>query len=178
MHFPADALPPEVDECQVHVESSLCGQFQLPENMELIGGVYWITTNQEFAKPVTVEFQHCAIPEHIENLTFIVTKRTVGDLPYKFCILDGGRFSLGTDYGKISLSHFCGVAIASQSPRRPSTIQRICCRSHQLESDVRTYRARVWYSRSGCRKWAIYFTIMQDLTLYITVSIHPAVIIN
>ena len=28
MHFPDNALPPEVDECQVHVESSVCGQFQ------------------------------------------------------------------------------------------------------------------------------------------------------
>ena len=27
-----NALPPGVDECQVHVESSLCGQFQFPEN--------------------------------------------------------------------------------------------------------------------------------------------------
>lgn len=60
MHFPDNALPPEVDECQVHVESSLCGQFQFPENTVLISGVYWITTGQKFVEPVIVEFQHRA----------------------------------------------------------------------------------------------------------------------
>ena len=94
IHFPNNALPPEVDECQIHVESSLCGQLQFPKNTELISGVYWITMGQKFVELVIVEFQHCVKPEHVQNLTFVITKRTVGDLPYKFSILDGGMFSL------------------------------------------------------------------------------------
>ena len=75
MHFRDNALPPEVNECQVHVESSLCGQFQFPENTEVISGVYWITMGQkfvEFVEPVIVEFQHCTKPKHVENLTLFL----------------------------------------------------------------------------------------------------------
>ena len=33
LHLPEGALPPEANECQVHVKASLSGQFQLPEGM-------------------------------------------------------------------------------------------------------------------------------------------------
>ena len=172
MHFPDNALPPEVDECQVHVESSLCGQFQFPENIELISGVYWITTGQKFVEPVIVEFQHCAKPEHVENLTFVITRRTVGDLPYKFSILDGGLFSLGTDCGRISLTHFCGVAIASQSPTPPSLLQRLKrCFSGTQSSDVKTYLAKFYYSKGDNHTWDVYFVIIWNTKLHIAVSI-------
>ena len=167
MHFSNNALPPKVDECQVHVESSLWGQFQFPENTELISRVYWITMGQKFVEPVIVEFQYCAKPEHVENLTFVITRRTVGDLPYKFSILDGGLFSLGTDYGRISLTHFCGVAIASQSPPPPSLLQRIkCCFSGTQSSDVKTYLARF-----DNHTWDVYFVIIWNTKLHIAVSI-------
>ena len=172
MHFPDNALPPEVDECQVHVESSLCGQFQFPENIELISGVYWITTGQKFVEPVIVEFQHCAKPEHVENLTIVVTWRTVRDLPYKFSILDGELFSLGTDYGRISLTHFCGVAVASQSPPPQSLLQRLKhCFSGTQSSDVRKYLTRFYYSKGDSHTWDVYFVIIWNTKLHIAVSI-------
>ena len=174
MHFPDNALPPEVDECQVHVESSLCGQFQFPENTELISRVYWITTDQEFAKPVTVEFQHCAKPEYVENLTFVVTKHTPEDLPYKFNILDGGLFSLGTQYGSINLTHFCGLGIHYRPLHPPSLMQRLCCRCLNLGSyHVESYFSRLYYcdSISGTHSWELYFVITWNLDLHIEVSV-------
>ena len=169
MHFPDNALPPEVDECQVHVESSLSGQFQFPENTEFISGVYWTTTGQKFVEPVIVEFQHCAKPEHVENLTFVITRRTVGDLPYKFSILDGGLFSLGTDYGRISL---CGMAIASQSPSPLSLIQRLKrCFSGNQSSNVRKHLARFYYSKGDNHTWDVYLVIIWNTKLHIAVSI-------
>ena len=174
IHFPDSALPPEVDECQVHVESSLCGQFQFPENTELISGVYWITTDQEFTKPVTVEFQHCAKPQHVENLTFVVAKHTPEDLPYKFNIVDGGLFSLGTQYGSICLTHFCGFGIGHQSSHRPSLMQRLCCRAYQLleSHNVTSYLARLYYCNSinGTDSWEVYFVITWNLHIHIDVS--------
>ena len=177
IHFSADALPPEVDECQVHVESSLCGQFQFPENTELISGVYWITTGQEFVKPVTVEFQHCAKPEHIENLTFVVTKSSREDFPYKFDILEGGMFSYGTQYGSINLTHFCGLGIVCQSQGHPSLIQTLCCRALPPESDM-NYFARLYHKSNGTQTWEMHFVITRDLELHITVSINSTLLSN
>lgn len=172
MHFPDSALPPEVDECQVHVESSLSGLFHFPDT-ELISGVYWITTEQKFNKAVTVEFQHCVAPDHAKNLTFVVAKRTPEDLPYNFNIHDGGEFSRETKYGSISLTHFCGFAIGYKSPTQSSLIQKLkdCCCGISDLPDLKGYSARFYYESRGNHSWEVYFVITWNMELHITVSI-------
>lgn len=178
LHFPDHALPPDVDECKVHVESSRCGPFKLPVNMELTSGIYWITSTHSFTKPVTIEFQHCAKPEHLQHLTFIRSKHILENDCYEFNVLDGGVFPPGTQYGSISLMQFSGVGIALQLPaQQQSLIHRLCCR-HQPESDVKSYCARLYYCCSGIHSWEVYFTITQNLKLHITVSIHVTLISN
>ena len=169
LHLPEDALPPDVDECRVHVTASLSGQFQFPEDTELISGIYWIATPHKFAEPVTVEIEHCSSrTEHPSSLTYIVAKCTQEDLPYRFSVLNGGVFATSSRYGSISLTHFSGVGIVSRSPRHPSRVQKV---PHRRLSNVRSYCARLYYSSSGIHSWEVYFTIMWDSELHIDVSI-------
>lgn len=170
LHLPENALPPEVNECQVHVKASLSGQFQVPENMELISGIYWIATSHNFTKPVTVEIQHCLSgANHSSSLTYITANCAQEDLPYKFSALIGGEFAPSSQYGSISLTHFCGVGIAYRAPQYPSLIQRLFRRPQV--SNVKSYYARLYYSSSSILSWEIYFVIMWNLELHITVSI-------
>jgi len=174
LHVPEDALPPEVDECRVHVKASLSGQFQFPEDAELVSGIYWIATPHKFTKPVTVEIQHCfAKTEHPFSLTYVVAKCSQEDLPYHFSILNGGVFAPSSRYGSINLTHFSGIAIASRSSQHPSRIRRPTLRHRSVETDltdVKSYCARLYYSSSGIYSWEVHFTIMWDLELHLAVS--------
>ena len=175
LHIPEDALPPEVDECRVHITASLSGQFQFPEDTELVSGIYWIATPHKFAKPATVEIQHCSSrTEHPASLTYIVAKCTQEDLPYHFNILNGGVFAPSSRYGSINVTHFSGIAVASRSSQHTSLMRRSPHRHHQVESDltdVKSYCARLYYSSSGIYSWEVHFTITWDLELHLAVSI-------
>ena len=172
MHFPDHALPSSVNECQLHIKASLCGQFQFPEDTECVSGIYWIASPYTFEKPVTVEIQHCVTkPEHLQqpsNFTFIVAKCTQEELPYQFKTLDGGVFSPSSRYGSIKLTQFSGIGTAFQSTRRQSLMQRLGLRTRQ---HAKTYTARLYYSRTGTNSWDIYFAITWNLELHITVSV-------
>jgi len=174
LHVPQDALPPEVKECRIHIKASLSGQFQFPEDMELVSGIYWIATSHNFTKPLTIEIQHCLSgTDHPSSLMYITAKCTQEDLPYKFNTLNGGVFAPSCRYGSISLTHFSGVGIASRSQRHQSLIQRLVHRRSQVESEVsnvRSYCARLYYSSSGTLSWEVYFAIMWNLELHIAVS--------
>jgi len=178
LHLPEDALPPEVDECRIHIKVSLSGQFQLPEDTELVSGIYWIATPYKFAKAVSIEIQHCSNTEHPSSLTYIVAKCTQDVLPYHFSILSGGTFSSSSRYGSIDVTHFSGVAIASRSPRRPSFAQRLGIRRRQELSSVKSYCARLYYSRSGVHGWEVYFAIMWDLEVHVAVSSYHIILIQ
>ena len=167
MHFKEDALPVNVNECQIHIKASLSGQFQLPENTTLLSSIYWIVCPHEFMKPVTVEIQHCAaMPELQAGLTFIIAKCTQQHLPYKFKILNGGVFSPNSQYGSIELSHFSGVGVTFQS-----MMQWLGFTPFQPTFNPRSYRAQLYYSSSGVHSWEVYLAITWNLELHITVSI-------
>ena len=175
IHFPDHALPPGVNECQLHIKASLSGQFQFPEDTECVSGIYWIACPYTFEKTVTVEIQHCVTKQehlqHPSSLTFIVAKCTQEDLPYQFKILDGGVFSPNSRYGSIKLTQFSGVGTAFRPLRRPSLVQRFSRRPRQHESAAKSYCARLYYSKSGTNSWEVYFAIMWNLDLHINVSI-------
>lgn len=176
IHFPDSALPSEVKECQVYITASLSGQFLLPEDTELISGIYWITCPQRFVKPVTIEVQHCATKskhrKYSSCFKFIVTKHFQKNLPYQFKILDGA-FTPNSQYGSIKLTHFSGVGIVFKPIQ--SMMQWLSLGfyqpSHQPELNPRSYYARLYYSNSGTNSWKVHFTITWSLELHMAVSI-------
>ena len=169
MHLPENALPPGAEKCEVHVKASLSGQFQFPERMELISGIYWISAPYKFAKPVTIEIQHCLRAEHaqyLSSLTYIVAKCTQENLPYNFKILSGGVFSPSSRYGSISLTQFSAFGITSLL--RLTSLMRWLPSLMQWPH-VKSYCARLYYSKRGSHSWEVYFAIVWDLELHITV---------
>ena len=62
-------------------------------------------------------WSHVANSESIQSLTFVSASikphRSIASQPnYHFQCLSGGRFEVGSQIGKISVKHFCLLAIA------------------------------------------------------------------
>ena len=148
-----DSLPTGIEECEINIKASLSGPFELPEDLELLSPVFWISALCKFQKLVTLQIQHCASRDEapFANLNFISTKRSQKTLPYTFKQLDGGRFSAHSSYGGIQLSHFCGVAIAG----RKGTPQAYC--------------AQICYTMKEPFDWKYYLFITKDLDTLKTV---------
>ena len=154
IYTPHGALPAGVVPCQVNVKASLSGQFEFPENSELVSPIYWISTskNLRFSRPLTVHIQHCGTVEDRDDsdLSFVVAKCTQPDLPYKFKFLDGGLFTPYSSYGSISVTHFSGLGIISKLRKR-------------------SYCARTYVANRGRNEWRVYFIILRDLNIALKV---------
>ena len=96
------------DTCEVAVRALVGGQFQLPEDTELISAVYSISVSKPLLKEVKLEIQHCAdlvTQDHTNYLSFATASFNTGP-PYQFKLVEGGQFHTGDQYGSICLSQF------------------------------------------------------------------------
>ena len=146
-HVPEGGLPGGTGKCMVHVKASLSGQFQLPEDTDLLSPVFWISAPCKFTKPVTLEIQHCALREDetvLSDLHFVSAMCSQKDLPYRFKHLAGGVFTTHSSYGSIWLSHFCGIGITGRK-RTP-----------------RSYCAHLYHTMKQIYDWRFYLAITQD----------------
>ena len=167
MYLPENVLPPGVEECQVRVKTSPSVNFRLPEDTELVSGLYLIDSPVKY---VNVEVQHCAAKHDLyRTLTFVEAKCTQGALLhsklfYQFKIRDGGLFPRNERYGSIQLSPSSILGIVS---KQHSTLPdpRAC----QPES-LRRYLAQLYYSSKGVHSWDVYLVIMWNLDVLIAVS--------
>ena len=115
VHIPAEALQQSSAPLTMHIQASVSGKFQLPNNLQLVSVVYWISFPKKFSKPVRVTVQHCACleyPDTLASLSFITAKCTQATLPYNFKRLQNGVFTRDSQYGSIELDHFSAVAVA------------------------------------------------------------------
>ena len=107
IEVPEGALPPNVT-ASVAVKVLLGGQFELPEDSQLISAIYWISSSELFLKKVAVNIQHCAIITSVEQcsaLRFIVARCSQKVLPYKF-MEKNGLFNMHTQYASIKVKQF------------------------------------------------------------------------
>ena len=155
LDVPHGTLPAEATPCRINVKASMSGQFEFPDNSELVSAIYWISTlkNFRFSKPLTVQIQHCGTAENTDDsdLSFVVAKCTQPDLPYKFKFLDGGLFVPNSSYGSISVTHFSGLAIVSK--KRKS----------------RSYCARTYIANRRKDEWRVHFVILKNLDIVLKV---------
>ena len=200
LHVPEGSLPPEMTQTTVDVRVSLSGQFKFPEDSDLVSATYWLSCPHKFMKPLDVEFQHCAAitdPSHCSQLSFVITKCTQKELPYKFKELEGGTFSRHSSYGRISLTHFSGFAVVTTQPTRlrpqkVSTAQQPKSPEIQEEREAlrhtsagasskeeqvveglkEQYCAQLYKSR-GPNHWRVQFVITKDLMAILTVQFSP-----
>ena len=148
-----------MSEAQLNVRVSLSGPFQIPFNSDLLSAVYWISSSHKFEKPITVKIQHCAVlssDQQCSKLTFVRTKCTQKEGPYKFKELAGGVFEPKNSYGSISLSHFSGVAIAVRGQQQGRVVEHYC--------------AQLYSAHKLVNEWKLDFVVTKDLDTCRTVS--------
>ena len=166
IHIPKGALPTDISECTIHITASLSGQFQFPKGSELVSGVYWLSCLVKFAKPVTLDIQHCVAIERPQQNSLLTFARAQRQIPYKFDVMEGGEFSLGSSYGSISVKHFSCFAILKYI----LTLVGFSQPETQPEQPEISYIAQVFQSTISSRRWQIDVVVMKDLPLNIKVS--------
>ena len=103
LHFPT------VTECETAIKISIKvvnDDYILPEgyeDMDLVSSMFKITASADLPAPVTVIMEHCAIVEKDGSLVHIIAH---GPPPYKFKLLEGGTFPIGTNYGEFHTKAF------------------------------------------------------------------------
>ena len=156
LHVPENALPGSISEYSVNIRVSLAGQFELPENYELVSAVYWVKTGS-FTKPVTIEVQHCANFRTTNQLCFVCTSCAQKSLPYKFKVINGGSFSCHSKYGVLSTTNFSGIGIAKEVEPSEHSCQ-YCAQVYYTDKNLRNY----WYY--------CHFVVTKDLEMCLAVS--------
>ena len=118
------SLPAGVDQCQLEIKASVAGQYQFPDDLQLVSGVFWIHPLPlcRFQQQLTVEIQHCAKITSSTKLSFVRAHCSQESLPYTFKQLEGrGSFTEHSSYGSLELSEFSGLAAAGEDVERVYT---------------------------------------------------------
>ena len=160
LHVPEGSLEGELSECTVNVRVSLSGHFQLPANSELVSAVYWVSSPHKFSQPLTVDIEHCAAPSMCSGLSFVRTNCTQKKLPYEFKNLKGGIFTELSSYGSISVRHFSGIAVATNT--EPSVTE------NESQNENVMYCAQL-YAQQERKHQRFHFVVTKDLKACLTV---------
>ena len=141
----------ELTECKIDIKVGLAGQFNIPDELQLVSCIYWLCGPQRpFLKPVILEIEHCASLQdssQSESLQFVVAKCSQPELPYQFRVLEKGTFVPQSLYGSIQVSQFSFFGI---------TISRIFSRPPQ-------YYSALFYIQKGLNWWDVDFVITMNL---------------
>ena len=155
LQIPQDSLPPNVPECQLSISSSLSGQYQFPDNSELVSAIYWIRCIPHvprFERPLTVKLEHCAKTTSSSKLNFVKAVHSQNSGLYTFEQLEEcGSFSDHSRYGLLQLDHFCAIAITGKEVEK-------------------FYTASLYYQIQDPFSRLIDFVVVHDLSTNRTVS--------
>ena len=155
LKVPTNALDSNVPSRMLRLHTCTTDQFKIPEDMELVSGIYWVDFVGEFANPITIELEHCAClgqPSPFSSLSFISTEGPAQVVSYKLQPLSGGIFPQNSSYGSIQLSHSSAMAVAT------------------LGSASKSYRILKYYTHQNTTTWLMHLIIVCDLQIYIKVS--------
>ena len=142
------------------IQASLSGHYQLPDNMELVSGIYWFAFPGKFTRPVTLELQHCASlhrPDDSLSLSFISARNIPNALRHEFHPLPGGIFPTESQYATIELSQVSGMGIG------------VGRRREEGSGRGRRYVAQNYYMAQSATRWLAHVIIGWDLELYVKV---------
>ena len=158
LHIPKGCLPVGTQQCIVHIQASLAGQYEFPENSHLASAIFWLRCEPKcvFQKRITLEINHCAKSENVSKLSFVKALCTQKELPYTFQRV-GGKFNQHSSYGTIDLESFSGLGVAQDG------------------SDEREYCAMLFYLNQSIVGHSIvnhkiHFVIVWNSEAHLTVS--------
>ena len=157
LHIPEGAVPADYSECRVDIKAGFTGQFTIQDDLHLVSCVYWVSCTQKFNKPITLEIEHCASLQNSSqssSLRFVAAKCSPAELPYKFRVLERGKFVPKSSYGSIQVTQFSFFAIGIF--KRFQSLQCYC--------------SIVYYIRKNVNKWDVDFVIAPNLQASLTVS--------
>ena len=106
--------------CDIAVKAIIAGQFEFPEDTELVSAVYAISVSRRLKKPVTLEIEHCVEIEneqHSEYLSFGIASCDQHPLSYTFTLLEDGEFLSKSRHGTVLRSSFSLVGIFLHTDR-------------------------------------------------------------
>ncbi len=152
--IPQGSLPAGVHQCRLDIKASVAGQYQFPENLQLVSGVFWVHPLPlcQFKQQLTVEINHCARITSSTKLSFVRARCSQESLPYTFKQLEGrGSFTEHSSYGSLELNQFSGLAVIGEDVERE-------------------YIASLYYQQCDPRTLEIHFVITWDVEAHITVS--------
>ena len=117
LHIHAGSLPESLQQCTIFIKASLAGDYEIPENSNLVSVVFWLRCKPQlsFIKPIMVEIQHCSTKRDLSKLKIVRAFCNQKSLPYKFKPL-GGNFSADTSYGAIGMKGFSGIGVIEENP--------------------------------------------------------------
>ena len=143
LHVPKGAV--SSSNCTVQVKSFVVSQstpeFTFPEGLELVSGVYHIDASKELSKPVSLQFQHCAVIKDDSQVEVVIADSTTGP-PYHFKSYTGGRVCVFESYIKVELAHFSFLSCIFRAFSKRTSIRYcglICC----LRSSVVTWEYHI-----------------------------------
>ena len=117
LKVPAQSLPSHINSCKITLMVSLSGQYQFPDNTELVSPVFWLRCEPQvqFEIPLSLEIEHCAPLKNYLHLRMTRALCSQKDLPYLFKVIPGGgKFSKHSSYGVIDLNHFSGIGVVQE----------------------------------------------------------------
>ena len=154
---PANALVSDVPSQTLNLHNCNIDHFKVPENMELVSGIYWVDFKGEFACLITIEIEHCDSldqPSQYSSLSFVSTETPAqGTVPYQLLPLPGGVFPQDNCYGSIQLSQSSLLAVVSAG------------------SATKSYRALNYYVHKTTTTWNMDLIIIYDLEISIKVCL-------
>ena len=116
VHVDENSLPLGFEQCHININASLTGHYEFPEDNNPVSGIIWFRCEPKcmFAKPVTVEIQHCACSHNISKLRFVKAVCTQKQHPYTFKEEVGGCFNQSSSFGILELRTFSGIGITQE----------------------------------------------------------------
>ena len=152
--IPPQALPSHLNTCTITITATLSGQYQFPENTELVSPVFWLKCKPscKFKVPLRLHIQHCALSGNSSCLFMARATCAQRNLPYTFRKLNDGVFSKHSSYGVVALDHFSIFGVGQEG------------------SDKRGYWSNVFYMGPPNSR-DIHFTVTWHDDAHITVSL-------
>ena len=156
--------------CDIAVIPILHGDFQFPQGMVLVSGVYAIGTSCKIKKPLTIHIQHCvelSSEVNIQALTFCKAEHGSASLyPYEFIPCQGGTFKIESQYGSLDCESFTfygiGMWILSWFAGHPDPVRP--------DPPAITYRAQVLYRETTSRSYVVLIYAIKNIKTIIKVS--------
>ena len=154
MKAPANVLDPSQN---FILRNYKIDQFKLPENKELVSGIYWVDFKGEFDNPITIEIEHCASLNQLNqfsSLSFVATESPTQEaMDYQLQPFPGGVFPQGSHNGSIQLSKSSFIAVVTTG------------------SVTKSYRVMSYYIPKTPTTWHMDLIFMFDLEISIEVCL-------